>query len=35
MGGDGPFAARLITLSTLAAAVSLPAWIALAQAHWR
>lgn len=35
MGGDGPFAARLITLSTLTAAVSLPIWIALAQAHWR
>jgi predicted permease len=29
MGGDGPLAAFLITVSTLASAATLPLWLAL------
>ena len=29
MGGDGPYVARLITVSMLAALVTLPAWLSL------
>jgi predicted permease len=29
MGGDGPYTARLITTTTLAAALAIPLWIGL------